>query len=68
MRRGHGSPEETTQQCLVTPIANTNPQQYRAAHPQWSRTIQVQSYSTTNNFGRPKQMPNVSNTCGCPVL
>jgi hypothetical protein len=64
---GYGSPVEPTQACNLMLVPNTNPQEYRAAIPQWSGTATQSTYAATKNLGVVPRMPNVSNSCGCIV-
>lgn len=64
---GYGSGMEPTQACNLMLVPNTNPQEYRAAKPQWSGTATQSAYAATKNVGPVSRVPNISNSCGCIV-
>lgn len=64
---GNGSGFEPTQACDVTLVPNTNPQEYRAAKPQWFGVVTQSEYVRTRNIGITAKYINVSNSCGCTV-
>ena len=64
---GYGSGMEPTQACNLMLVPNTNPQEYRAAMPQWFGTATQSAYAANKNVGIVPRMPNISNSCGCIV-